>query len=565
MRAPSRLLLFAALTTLACSAPAPAPAGAAPPTTSPPPPSPVTVTVVADAPGRSAADVERDVAVPLEQALSGVAGLTGLRSESHSDGATLVLTLAPGPVAAARSAVLEGLVAARRALPSDVAPALAPDLAPAAAVRFVLGGALPATELHALAQRLRDDLARIPGVGAIELCGGRAPQLQIALDPGRVAAYGLTLAAIVASVGAGLEGDARPAPGLQARLAARSLADLEALVIKPGEPPVTLTDVATLRVGAGPPACDAAEVGAGAVVLGTVLPRREVDASFQDAVQGRLTAAQSELPVGVALRVPSWTRVTLELQGEVATVPVAARELALALKGARRAYLQADTGVPPGGLVTADLLLEPGEPADGPALVAALAALPGVKLRASAGDELARVTVLGDELATATRVADELASLARKLPGTLDVAVRRFMAPEVAIEVQRERLARFGVADAELRAVLVAAVAGVTVGALSLDGASLPVRLQLGDMPAGRGARVELLGALQVQTASGPVPLSELVTLRLEEQPYALLRLDRRRAVEVELRLADAAARAAVQAAVNAELRLPPGYLVRFE
>ena len=92
------------------------------------------------------------------------------------------------------------------------------------------------------------------------------------------------------------------------------------------------------------------------------------------------------------------------------------------------------------------------------------------------------------------------------------------------------------------------------------------LKLHLGEPgTADPAARVSELAALQLPTASGSVPLAELVSFRRATQPHAIVRRDRRRAVEVELQLSDPAARDSLQTKLGADLRLPPGYVVQFE
>lgn len=570
MRAP-RALLFALLTTLACTPVPPTPVAAETPRPPAPPPAPVTVTVTAAAPGRDALTVEHDITVPLEQALARVPGLTRLRSVSRNDLATLVLTLAPGTASnLARSSVHEQLALAHAALPVDISPELAPDLGPRAhALHFVLTGDLPATQLSAVAGRLRSDLDATPGVAAIDLCGGREPRLQIVVDPARLGAHALGIHAIIRSLTASLRDDAQLAPGLQARIAARSLADLSSLVVTSGLPAVTLGDLARISIDADVPACDAIRLDGGPAVLGTIHALRSASpGDFNQAVQARLTALRATLPPGLELRVLRLERVALERLATTAaeTLPLTARAISTALTSPRTGYLQGPTRVAAGVPVELELLLEPADPsapADTTGLAATLATIPELAVRAIDGD---RVTIQGDDLETAARIASELATLARKLPGIARADVRWAMDPELALDLDREHMARFGVAEPDLRALLTAALGGVTVGAIAHDGATIPVQVQLGDaITSDPAARATALADLPLPTAAGPVPLSQLVRFRLATQPHAIVRSDRRRAVEVELQILDPAARAALQTTVAADLRLPPGYVVRFD
>jgi multidrug efflux pump subunit AcrB len=569
MRAPSRAFLFALLT--ACT-PA-APPAVDTPTPAPPPPTPLTtITIHADAPGRNALVVEHDITVPLEQALAGIPGLAELRSVSRTDAATLVLTLAPGTAAdPTRSAVYEQLTTARASLPADInPPTINPELAPHThAVHFIVTGDRPATDLHTIARQLQSELASTPGVATIELCGGREPRVSIIIDPIKLAAYAVSLDAIATTLRTSLS-DTPLAPGLQARITARSPEDLADIVVKPGAAPVKLADLARVSLDASVPACDAAPLAGGSVVIGTVLPRRTTDpGEFNSAVQARLAALRNTLPTGLESRVAILETSTLELLATNAaeTLPLAARNLANALPG-RTGYVQAHTGVAPGVAIDVELLLAPIETtkqSDLVPLATTLAAVPGLKLRAQGPESLTRVLVQGDDLETAARIASELATLARKLPGIASAEPRWALDPELALDLDRDRLARLGVAEPELRTVLAAAIAGLEVGKISNNGETLPVHLQLGEPATDPMARVPTLGALQLPTPSGSVPLSELVTFRATTQPHAIVRVDRRRAVEVELQLTDPAALPTLQKTMAADLRLPPGYFVRFD
>ena len=147
--------------------------------------------------------------------------------------------------------MVEQLTAARATLPADILPpTLAPELGPHPVHFLLTGDTVPASELRDLAGRLRSDLSSTPGVATIDLCGGRDAQLQIVLDPARLAALAVPLTAILTSLRTSLQGDTLLAPGLQARVSARSLDDLTHLVVKPGPPAVTLADLARISVGA---------------------------------------------------------------------------------------------------------------------------------------------------------------------------------------------------------------------------------------------------------------------------------------------------------------------------
>ncbi len=571
MRARSCALVFAAVLAAACERPEPVRVDAPAPVAPLAEPVAATLTVRAEAPGLNALDVERDVTMPLETALVDVPGVAGVRSVSRADRARVVLTLAPGHDSdEVRRAVHERLTGPRGVRPLDAVPAIEAELAPRAHARhFVVTGDLDAVGLRAVAQRIADDLRMAPGVARIELCGGREPLLRISLDPERLAAYGLTVAPITRALGEVLGADRlAPAPPRKP-----GIEDLHAQVIKPGEAAVRLGDVASIAVDSSAPGCEAAQVGGGPVIVGTVIAlARAAPDPLAVALADRLAAAQSSLPAGVRLTAPPLVRVALATTAAAApeqTVPTMARAIGEALARGpappRGAYVQASAPDRAGAPVELELLIDR-QDADG--LATTLGDVPGLRIRALGGDveAIARAVVCGDELATAARLAEELATIVRGVPAVADVLVRHASVPAIEIELHRDRLA--GLAQDELRATLGAALGGVAVGSFAQGSAVMPARVSFaGPSPATPEARLAQLAGIRVPTPTGAVALADLVRVEAGERPHTLTRVDGRRAVEVELRFADPEAPPgeALQRAVAAGLRLPPGYTVHFE
>lgn len=560
VRARSCALALAALLGPACGAPVSLPVASDLPAAAAAIGAPqiTTVTVRVAAVGLDPPIGEHEVAIPLEQALQGLPGVTKIRSVTVADAVTLTLTLAAGAAPdEVRRGVSDRLAALRAMLPPDVLPEIAGDVAPRAqALQFVISGDLDAMRLRALAQQVREEVQRVPGVAAVELCGGRDMQLRIVVDPARLAAVAIGLDVITRSV-ADLVREARIG----------GAEELALLVIREGAAVVRLGDVARVALDGSVPACDAARIGGGAVVVGTVLPRRGVEpGELRAVVKDSIAAAQARMPAGVRLTAPELGRVALSsVAGAVPAEAVwtAARSIGASLQPSQDAFVQASVPAAAGAPVELELLVAP---ADRAASLTALAAAPDLRVRAQAGDveALTRAVVAGDELETAARIADELATIARRTPVVRAAEVRWAMVPQLVVEIDRARAASLGVASDDLRGLLAAAVGGVTIGTTSQDGARIPVRLQVGESAGDPAAR---MAGLSLPGAGGAVPVSQVASLRAAAQPHAITRIDGRRAVEVELQFtgSTAAGLDAVQAAVERELRLPVGYVVRFE
>lgn len=594
MRVPP-LAIVAALSQ-ACTASYPDRAVEPTPTVAAPPREPATITIVVAHPGASELELERAIVVPLEQALAELPGVARIHAIASAGRATLALTLeASAEVEPLRAALRDRLDAARASLPADAIPTIGPDLTRTArdpALIFTLSSTTATgVELHAAAGALREALAAVPGVGAVEICGGREPRVVVAVDARRMAAHGLTLAALTGALASSLGDAPRAAPGLHITGVVDTLEALTTVTVARGDHIVAVRDVASVAVEPASPACDAVRVGGGLVVLGSLRARRGADAVATEAgVRARLATLTAELADrGVALELPAAPlHLALDLAASATpeeTLTDAARALAAALAAAdpalagRPMYVRAWTPTEGATRVDGELVIE----ATGLAAAArsrlerALDSLPGVRVRGvgpvDAMGELDDPTVLrcrvvDDDLEVARRLAREAAELAATVPGVVRAASRDDERVSMTLELRRERLAALGLSTGDVAGTIAAAVAGVAVGELRLQGTRMPVRVRLGALQGDRAARMAAIESLEVALpAGGSVRLAELVDIRVAAEPGAIARIDRRRAVGVELRLGapTPALRIAVQQALARSLRLPPGALLVWE
>jgi Cu/Ag efflux pump CusA len=167
---------------------------------------PPTVEVQTEALGLSAAEVEQLITVPLEQdLLNGVAYLESLRSKSVPGLSSIEMIFEPGtPVARARQVVQERLTQAH-ALPNVSKPPqmLQPE---ASASRVMMIGlsseTLSPIELGVLARwTLRPNLLGVDGVSNVAIFGQRERQLQVQVDPVRLADHGVGLGSVIETTG----------------------------------------------------------------------------------------------------------------------------------------------------------------------------------------------------------------------------------------------------------------------------------------------------------------------------------------------------------------------------
>ena len=171
------------------------------------------------------------------------------------------------------------------------------------------------------------------------------------------------------------------------------------------------------------------------------------------------------------------------------------------------------------------------------------------------------VKVYGPDLPTLERLGNHIARVFRRVQGAADIKADRVSGlPVLRIRVDRAASAQRGVqADEALDAVEV--IGGHTVGTVLEEGRRFALRVRLD--PAHR-SDLDLISRLPVRTSVGGfVPLSDVAHLGTVDEPLVIQReaTERRLIVQANVRGRDLGGFAdEVQAAVQREVELPPGY-----
>lgn len=175
------------------------------------------------------------------------------------------------------------------------------------------------------------------------------------------------------------------------------------------------------------------------------------------------------------------------------------------------------------------------------------------------------VSVFGPDLERDDQVAGEIAELLRRLPasGSVRLAVPPRQ-PELAVRLRPDRLQLYGLQAADVLEALNAAYHGTVVAQLNESDRSVPVVVRL----AGSGAAPADVGALPLRGRDGArVTLASVATLEMTEARSLIEHEDglRRQVVVATPTTADQAGYArSARAAIEAQVRLPPGVYLRY-
>ncbi len=167
-----------------------------------------TLQVSANLPGASPETMASNVATPLERQFSLITGITQMTSVSSLGSTNITVQFALNrKIDSAAADVLAAINAASGQLPTNLpsAPSFR-KVNPADAPVMILAltsDTLPLSEVSDEADSiLAQQISRIEGVGLVSVAGAQKPAMRIQIDPRRVAALGLQIDAIRASIAA---------------------------------------------------------------------------------------------------------------------------------------------------------------------------------------------------------------------------------------------------------------------------------------------------------------------------------------------------------------------------
>src|ERR1700704_4285999 len=171
---------------------------------------PPTVNITATYPGAAARVIAETVATPIEQEVNGVDNLVYINSQSTGDGRLSInVVFKPGTnIDQAQVNVQNRVAVAQPRLPEDVqrlgivVRKASPDLMMVVHLTSPDGSRDQQYISNYATLYLKDALARVDGVGNVNIFGARDYSMRVWLDPAKVAARGLTAGEVIAARGA---------------------------------------------------------------------------------------------------------------------------------------------------------------------------------------------------------------------------------------------------------------------------------------------------------------------------------------------------------------------------
>jgi cobalt-zinc-cadmium resistance protein CzcA len=247
------------------------------------------VTVIALYPGRAAEEVEKQVTLPIETALSGLPNAIRLFSHTQFGLSFTVITYDDAAkVLEVRQQVNERLRSVN--LPPGVEANIAPNATPVGEVlRYRLrGDALTTTELRTLQDWVVERaLRQVPGIADVVTMGGYIKQYEVQPDLDRLRAYGLSFQQLLDALERGNSnaGGSYVAQGVQ-QYAIRGIGllrspdDIGCIVVATRNgTPVLIRDVARVEIGAVPRLGRVGQDSDDDIVTGMVVMRKGENAS----------------------------------------------------------------------------------------------------------------------------------------------------------------------------------------------------------------------------------------------------------------------------------------------
>lgn len=275
-----------------------------------------TVVIMTESPGLAADEVEQYVTFPIESSVNGMPGVRRVRTSSAIGLSIAYVEFDWGmDIMTARQLVSERLDSVREDLPPDTHAEMTPITSITGEI-MLLAVSSPSGELNDMELRsyaeydLRNKLLAIAGVSQITVMGGELPEYQVLVRQDELRLYDLTIEDVATAAGASHstlsagylpDVDSLELPVRQSGRV-RSVEDIAGTVIKYHEGfPLTIGDVAEVRLGPAPKRGTGADGGAPAVVMTVQKAPGTNTLAVTERIDAMLDELEPSLPKGLKI------------------------------------------------------------------------------------------------------------------------------------------------------------------------------------------------------------------------------------------------------------------------
>ena len=274
---------------------------------------PIVIITVTD-PGASPEEIETDVTNKIEDAVNSVSGIDHMSSTSADGISVIVMQFFLEKNIDVAAQEVQNKINGIPDLPAGIDPPTVSKINPSAfpVMTLALSASRSVRDISEYADKvLRPQLEGIPGVGQVTLIGDQPRQINVWVDPDRLAAYNLPVTAVLQAVqNQNVQLPAGHVDQGNTQLTLRALSRLTSpqeltrvgLVTRNGQP-VTIGDVARIEDGAKEPVTTANVNGTPAVLLQIQKQTGTNTLNVIRDVKGRLAAIAPRLDRGYTLRI----------------------------------------------------------------------------------------------------------------------------------------------------------------------------------------------------------------------------------------------------------------------
>ncbi|PKM12783.1 MAG: CusA/CzcA family heavy metal efflux RND transporter [Gammaproteobacteria bacterium HGW-Gammaproteobacteria-3] len=278
--------------------------------------SPTQVKIIVKSPGMTPEEIESRITAVIEIELLGIPHQTMLRSIAKYALTDITVDFEEGTdIYWARQQIAERLNTIWGDLPSGVVGGIAPMTTPLGEMFMfsIEGGNLSLMERRSLLDWvIRPVLRTVPGVADVNALGGRVRSFEVAPDNTRMTARNISIDQLIKALesnnrndGAGRLTEGEEALIVRAEGRIKNLADVGAIVVDNSQgTPITVADVADVRIGALTRYGAVSKNGEGESVTGLVLSLRGANARQTiDLIEKKLDEISASFPEGVTANV----------------------------------------------------------------------------------------------------------------------------------------------------------------------------------------------------------------------------------------------------------------------